>query len=80
MPELPAHGCRIDAEPQDCVLDAGEHHLCLYAAEITRRHECPWWQEEEASPAELAAGSLGDAAPLDRRCNAFRSPDSTPPR
>ena len=50
MPELPAHGCRIEREPQDCVLDAGAHDLCLYAAEITRPHECPFWREEAAQP------------------------------
>lgn len=54
MPELPARGCRIDSEPKECVVDDGALDLCLYAAELTRPHQCPWWREEE-NPAPTRA-------------------------
>lgn len=54
MSELPVRGCRNGADPGqegfECVLDAGEPALCLYAADVTRREQCRWWQEPELKP------------------------------
>jgi len=43
-----AYGCHCDPEeglePDECVIDLGERHNCIYAGHITVKEECEYWR------------------------------------
>ena len=42
------YGCHCDLaygqEPDGCVIDVGERHLCIYAKKHDRKEQCEFWK------------------------------------
>lgn len=59
------YGCHCDLdpdqEPDACVIDSGEPHLCVHAEGLACKEQCPYWRPIAARQQELAhaAGSGG---------------------
>lgn len=47
LPEL-RYGCHCDLEPHmtpdDCVIDSGRYHDCVYAKPGMRKEQCEYWR------------------------------------
>lgn len=42
------YGCHVDLydveQPDDCVIDSGRHHDCIYAKKGMRKEQCKYWR------------------------------------
>jgi len=60
------YGCHVDlfdlpeeAQPDDCVIDAGRRDLCVYASRHGRKELCPYWRR--ITPESIRQAREGEA-------------------